>query len=80
MGVLLIILGLLLMLFGGGCTLILAGIESYNPSNIMNDLADFLPMWLGLGLLPLAAGFFLFRAGLKLDRERRNAKVPKDPN
>jgi hypothetical protein len=81
MGVLLLILGLLLILFGGGCTLILGGIWLSDPSSITSsDVADVLPIWLFLGLLPLAGGVLMFRVGLKLDRERRKANTPKEPN
>ena len=73
MPVLLIILGLLLMLFGGGCTLIAGGLFISDPSGSFGDLGSILPMWLGIGLAPLLGGFFMFRAGLSKDRERRKA-------
>lgn len=73
MPVLLIIFGLLLMLFGGGCTLIVGGLFISDPSGSFGDLGSILPMWLGIGLAPLIGGIFVFRLGLKLDRERRRA-------
>jgi len=66
MPILLMILGLLLILFGGGCTLIFFG---------MGPDSEFLWLWLGLGALPLAGGFFLVRYGLRLRRARR-AQLP----
>jgi hypothetical protein len=62
MPVLLIILGLLLLLFGGGCTLIFFG---------AGPTSEFLLLWLGLGVAPLVGGFLLIRYGLRLRRERQ---------
>jgi TRAP-type C4-dicarboxylate transport system permease small subunit len=77
MHVLLIIFGLLLIVFGGGCTLIVGGVTISDPSSATSDLATILPLWLVLGLLPLAAGIWLFRAGLRIDREKRqSARIP----
>ena len=66
MPILLMILGLLLILFGGGCTVIFFG---------MGPDSEFLLLWLGLGVLPLVGGFLLVRYGLKLRRERQ-AQLP----
>ena len=57
-----IVVGVVLILFGGGCTIVYMGLEAYG---------EFLVPWLGLGLAPLAGGFFLIRHGLKFLRERR---------
>ena len=73
MPILLIITGLLLMLFGGGCTLFYGGIFISDPSAILDDIGSNLPSFLLIGLAPLIGGFFLFRHGLKLDREKRKA-------
>ena len=73
MPVLLIVFGLLLMLFGGGCTLIVGGLFISDPSGGLDDLVSILPMWFGIGVAPLAGGFLMFRAGLSKDRERRKA-------
>lgn len=62
MPILLMILGLLLVLFGGGCTLIFFG---------MGPDSEFLLLWLALGAAPLAGGFLLVRYGLRLRRARR---------
>jgi hypothetical protein len=62
MPILLMILGLLLILFGGGCTMIFFGVGAET---------DFLWFWLGLGVAPLVGGFLLVRYGLRLRRERR---------
>lgn len=66
MPILLMILGLLLILFGGGCSVIFFG---------MGPDSEFLLLWLGLGVLPLVGGFLLVRYGLKLRRERQ-AQLP----
>lgn len=62
MPILFIIIGLLLILFGGGCTIVFIAVEG--------DL-EFLWLWLALGVAPLVGGFFLIRHGLKRIRERR---------
>ena len=62
MAILFIIIGLLLILLGGGCTIVFIAVEG--------DL-EFLWLWLALGLAPLVGGFLLIRHGLKLLRERR---------
>ena len=56
------IIGLLLILFGGGCTLIFFG---------MGPDSEFVLLWLGLGVVPLGGGLLLVRYGLRLRRERR---------
>ena len=66
MPILLMILGLLLILFGGGCTVIFFGVGAET---------DFLWLWLGLGVAPLVGGFLLVLYGLRLRRERR-AQLP----
>ena len=62
MPIFLMIIGLLLILFGGGCTIVFIAVDG--------DL-EFLWLWLALGLAPLIGGFFLIRYGLRLLRERR---------
>ena len=73
MHILLIIFGALLVLFGGGCTLILGGtiVAGGNPIRDFQDVGVFL--FLG-GLLPLVIGYFLIRSGIRRDREKRKAK------
>lgn len=66
MPILLMILGLLLIVFGGGCTVIFFGV---GPDS------EFLLLWLGLGVAPLVGGVFLVRYGLGLRRERQ-AQLP----
>jgi hypothetical protein len=77
MPVLFIVLGLLLMLFGGGCALLAGGIFISEPSILMNDLPSLVPLYLGVAIAPLVGGFFLFRHGLRQDRERRQAAKAK---
>ena len=66
MPIFLMIIGLLLILFGGGCTIVFIAVDG--------DI-EFLWLWLALGLAPLVGGFFLIRYGLRLLRERR-AQTP----
>ena len=61
MPVLLMILGRLLILFGGGCTVIFFG---------MGPDSEFVLLWLGLGVAPLVGGLLLARYGLRLRRKR----------
>lgn len=61
MAILFIIIGLLLILFGGGCTIVFIAVDG--------DI-EFLWLWLALGVAPLVGGFFLVRYGLKRIRER----------
>ncbi len=76
MYILLIIFGVLLVLFGGGCTLILGGLMVSDPGSFTSDLMLLLSIWLPLGLAPLALGIGLFKRGRKMDRERRAAATP----
>lgn len=65
MYILYVILGVLLMGFGGGWTILYLGFEIYEA------YIEFFPHWLVLGLAPLAGGYFLMRHGLRLGRENR---------
>jgi hypothetical protein len=78
MHVLLIVVGLLLLLFGGGCTLI-SVVYLFSSANVAKDLADawFIPVF--LGLLPLAIGWWLFRYGLRVDRQKRRSQAVPPP-
>jgi len=69
MHVLLMIIGLLLILFGGGCTIVFIAVDGDR---------EFLWLWLALGVAPLVGGFFLIRHGLKLNRERRAQQASGD--
>jgi hypothetical protein len=73
MHVILIIIGLILVVFGGGCTLIVGGLVLADPGSLINDPMEVLSLGGGMGLLPLAIGIALFRWGLRIDREKRNA-------
>jgi hypothetical protein len=78
MHVLLIVIGLLLMLFGGGCVLIVGGFAVSDPGSIGRDPSMLVTGGL-FGLLPLAIGWLLFRAGLRIDNRKRRAGVPDLP-
>ena len=71
MHVLLIVIGLLLLLFGGGCTLIGLVVGLQDPSSMFSDMALLASVWLPFGLVPVVGGYFLFRAGVRIDRRKR---------
>lgn len=73
MHVLLIVIGLILAVFGGGCVLIVGGLVVSDPQSVVNDPMSIVGLGGGLGVLPLAAGLLLFRWGLRIDRERPKA-------
>jgi hypothetical protein len=64
MPILLIILGALLALFGGTCTILLAGLGGGNS--------------IGMGLLPLGAGLLLIWAGIEMRRAKRKNTKPEE--
>jgi len=72
--IVLIIFGVLLLLFGGGCTLIVLGEVSYDPSHFLSNFLDMMPFWIPLGLLPLIVGWLLVRWGVKWGRSKRGEK------
>jgi hypothetical protein len=74
MHIILIIFGVLLLLFGGGCTLIVLGLIASEPNRIGSSLELMVPYWIPLGLLPLIIGWLLFRWGLKSRRAKREEK------
>lgn len=80
MHVLLIVIGLLLALFGGGCVLIVGFFFIQDPASIISDLESTGYLFAMLGVLPLAAGLMLFRFGLKIDREKRARAAEKFRN
>ncbi len=75
MHVILIVIGLLLLVFGGGCTLIFLIGGVIDPSSMMADVPLLLTMWVPLGLIPGGLGWLLFRRGLRIDREKRKSTV-----
>jgi hypothetical protein len=79
MHILLIIFGAILALFGGGCTLILGGAMLFggNPIRDLQDMGVFMFM---LGILPLAAGYFMLRTGIRIDRDKRRAAAMSKEN
>jgi hypothetical protein len=76
MHVIAILFGLLLLLFGGGCTLIFLFSTIQDPRSMLADAAMILQIWAPLGLIPLVAGWFLFRFGLKRSREGNSSPAP----
>lgn len=71
MHVLLIIIGLLLALFGGGCVAFTAVLAIADMRSFISSFWETMPIVSMFGLLPLAAGLILFRFGLKIDRKKR---------
>lgn len=79
MHILLIVIGLLLMFLGGGCTLTVVGLIGADPSSLRNDFISVVLLLLPAGVAPLVIGIQLFRWGLRIDREKCKAAV-KPPN
>jgi hypothetical protein len=73
MHILVMIAGLLLLLFGGGCTLFVVGLGLIDFRNFINDLPNVLPILVPFGILPLVVGWLMFRWGLSRDRAKRKA-------
>jgi hypothetical protein len=80
MHVLAIVLGFILLLFGGGCTLIFLVGAVTDPRSFFGDIPLLLTLWLPLGLAPLAGGYFLFRYGRRRDEEVRRSKAGAKPD
>jgi hypothetical protein len=74
MHIILIIFGVLLLLFGGGCTLIVLWMMLSEPGRIGDTLVVVVPYWIPLGLLPLGIGWLLFRWGVKTRRAKQDQK------
>jgi membrane protein implicated in regulation of membrane protease activity len=70
MHIIVIMFGLLLALFGGGCTLIWGGAIVFSP-NAARDLNNYGAALFFAGLLPLAAGVLMIKWGVRRDREKR---------
>jgi membrane protein implicated in regulation of membrane protease activity len=77
MHILVIIIGLLLALFGGGCTLIWGGAILFSP-NMARDLQNYGAALLFVGLLPLAGGIAMINWGVRRDREKRRQRSGKE--
>ena len=82
MPIVMMICGVLLALFGGGCTIAsLIGMQIYEQAGNLLVLWLFV-RWLLLGLAPMVGGFLLFQYGSKIDREKRGKAIAevKPPN
>jgi hypothetical protein len=66
MWVLLLILAILLMLLGGGCTITYFNIGLTESGSF---LSEFFAIWLLLGLLPLVGGIALWPVALKMKKK-----------
>ena len=81
MHVVAIIFGLLLLVFGGGCTLfILGGGLLSDGAALLADLPLLASILVPFGILPAIGGWFLFRWGLNVDRARRKARPEEGQN
>lgn len=79
MHVILIVIGGLLMLCGGSCTLIVGGLVIADPQSLWSDPVSVIGLGGGIGVLPLVIGLLLLRAGLRIDRDKRKAGAAKAP-
>jgi hypothetical protein len=75
--VLAIVFGVLLVLFGGGCTLIYGGtiLSNDDPMGNLQQIGFLLMI---TGLLPFALGIILMVWGIRADRERRRQRLKKE--
>jgi hypothetical protein len=73
-----LILALLLVLFGGGCTLILLAGAVTDPGSFFADVPLLLTIWLPLGLVPLGGGIALWRVALNMKKKWAPAAPPED--
>ena len=80
MHVVLIIIGLLLILLGGGCTLTVLGLTAADPASLRNDFFSVMSLLLLVGVAPLVIGILLFRWGLRIDRDKRKAAIDPSKN
>lgn len=80
MHVVAIIVGLLLLAFGGGCSLLVLG-DGLNasPSSMFYDGSLMIAVLLFMGLLPIVLGGLLLRWGLSAGRRRRQSADNQDP-
>jgi hypothetical protein len=70
MHIVVFILAALLLLFGGGCTLVFLVSTIEDPRAMYVDIGAVVAIWLPLGLGPLAAGIALWRVALNMKRKR----------
>jgi hypothetical protein len=76
MHVIAIIFGLLLLVFGGGCTLFIVGGGLLSDgAALVADLPLLATILVPFGIVPAIGGWFLFRWGLKVDRAKRRAQA-----
>ncbi|NJM29662.1 MAG: hypothetical protein HC855_05790 [Rhizobiales bacterium] len=64
-------IGLLLLLFGGGCTLMFLHSALTDTRSFLIDLGLMMWIWVPFGLLPSVVGWFLFRYGRWRSEENR---------
>ena len=76
MAVLVLSIGVLLALFGGGCTLIMAGVALFDQASFFRDLGLMLGIVVPFGFLPLGLGVLLIRKGQAMRRKAREAAAP----
>ena len=80
MHVVAIILGLLLLAFGGGCSLLVLG-DGINasPSSILYDTSLMVTVLLFLGILPALLGGLLLRWGIAAGRRKSGSADHQGP-
>jgi hypothetical protein len=69
------ILGLLLLVFGGGCTLIIVVGSIIDLRSMLADIPLLLTIWLPLGLVPGLGGWYLLRWAMRKAAERRTTPL-----
>jgi hypothetical protein len=65
-GILLVVMGVLLLLFGGGCTF-LWFVTTFGSGELSGFHVEFLVLWVVLGLGPLVVGVICVRAGRRIN-------------
>ena len=78
MHVVAIIIGLLLLVFGGGCVLMFVGFRLHRPEGHAGRHSLLLTMSVPLRAA-CGSGWFLFRCGLKRDRKQQAEAMSRNP-
>jgi hypothetical protein len=80
MHVVAIIFGLLLLAFGGGCSLLVLGYGlNASPSSMFYDRSLMFTVLLLLGVLPALLGGLLLRRGISAGRRKNQSADRQDP-
>lgn len=69
MHIVIFLLAALLLLFGGGCTLIFLVLSFGDPRSFFGDIGLLLSVWLPLGLALIVGGIALWRVAIGMKRK-----------